>query len=140
MEYRRWDDRYIVRVDQGEEIIEQLTLVCKKENILAGTISGFGGATVTELGYVDPDDNKAVKRVVINEYRGILSLTGNITAMDFEPFCHIHVVLSDNKLNATGGHMYSCIVDEIAEISINSSDIVTRRIFDENLGLFMLDL
>lgn len=38
MEYRRFDNQIIARIDKGEEIQEQLKLIALKENIAFATL------------------------------------------------------------------------------------------------------
>ena len=43
MEYRKYGDTYYVRMDRGDEIIENLLDLCRKEQIASCTYSGIGG-------------------------------------------------------------------------------------------------
>jgi predicted DNA-binding protein with PD1-like motif len=45
------------------------------------------------------------KDVDLSEPMEIVSLYGNISLKDGKPFVHAHVVLSDEKGNARGGHL-----------------------------------
>ena len=42
MEYRRFDNQIIARIDKGEEIQEQLKLIALKENIALATVNALG--------------------------------------------------------------------------------------------------
>ena len=42
MEYRKFGSTYILRIDRGEEILESITALCRKEKIYLGSISGIG--------------------------------------------------------------------------------------------------
>ena len=44
MEYMKFDDAYVVRLDCGEEIVESLTKICDREKITLATIEGIGAA------------------------------------------------------------------------------------------------
>ena len=41
MEYRKFDDTYVVRLNKGEEVIESLKDLCKNENIELAEITGL---------------------------------------------------------------------------------------------------
>ena len=38
MEYRKFADTYVIRLDKGEEIISSLQAICEKENIRLGSV------------------------------------------------------------------------------------------------------
>lgn len=67
----------------------------------------------------------------------ILSLKGNISIKDGEPFLHLHIVLSKEDFTCIGGHLYEAEVFafefEIVEFEGNSF----QRGFDEDTGLFL---
>ena len=50
MDYRRFDDKFVIRLEKGEEVISCLKELCKKENIRLGEITGLGAANLVEIG------------------------------------------------------------------------------------------
>ena len=42
MEYKQMGNHYVMRVDPGEEILEKIGILCKKENIRVGSAVGLG--------------------------------------------------------------------------------------------------
>ena len=50
MEYRKFGSTYILRIDRGEEILESITALCRKEKIYLGSISGIGAVGEVTLG------------------------------------------------------------------------------------------
>ena len=50
MEYRRFEDKYILRIDRGEDVVNVLTNFCREKDIRLGTISGIGAASLVEIG------------------------------------------------------------------------------------------
>ena len=42
MEYRRFDDTLIIRIDKNEEITEQIRLVAERENIRLASVQALG--------------------------------------------------------------------------------------------------
>ena len=42
MDYRRFGNTVVVRVDRYEEVMEKIQEICEKEGILLGSISGLG--------------------------------------------------------------------------------------------------
>ena len=46
MEYRRFDNTIIVRIDKGEEILEKIKEVSLKENIKLASVSALGATKI----------------------------------------------------------------------------------------------
>ena len=40
MEYRKFGNDYVLRIDKGEEILQAVSQVCEKEGIRLGTVNG----------------------------------------------------------------------------------------------------
>ena len=53
MDYRRFGNTVVIRIDRGEEVMEKLTQICETEDILLGSISGLGAASYVEMGLYD---------------------------------------------------------------------------------------
>ena len=53
MDYRKSGNRYILRLNRGEEIISSITDLCRKENIKAASVNGIGATQSVEAGFYD---------------------------------------------------------------------------------------
>ena len=53
MEYRKFGNTYVIRMDRGEEIIKILTDFCKKENVQLGSVDALGAADHAVVGLYD---------------------------------------------------------------------------------------
>ena len=63
MEYKRFEDTYVVRLDRGEELIETLKEFVKKEKITLGSISGLGASNFVEVGLFNIETKEYKKNV-----------------------------------------------------------------------------
>ena len=50
MKYRVYGDDYVIVMEKGEEILQVLTEVCRREQILLGTVTGIGAVGTVVLG------------------------------------------------------------------------------------------
>ena len=65
----------------------------------------------------------------------ILSISGNICKQKNDYLPHLHIVLSNEKKNAIGGHLLNGTVSITAEIVILKTNVVFARELDESTGL-----
>ena len=75
MEYRRFGDTLLVRIDRGEEILEQVKTVALKENIQLASVQALGALGSFTVGVYKVDE----KKYYANSFEGsfeIVSLTG----------------------------------------------------------------
>ena len=104
MEYRRFGDTLVVRLDPGEEIVEQLLAVAAQEKIHLAEINGLGAVREFTAGVF----RLAEKQFQGNEFRGefeIVSLTGTLTEQDGKPYAHLHMSAGDREGRVFGGHL-----------------------------------
>lgn len=134
MEYKQLGNHYVMRVDPGEEILEQIQTLCRMENIRAGSAVGLGAANKAVVGLFDTI-NKVYKKKELTGPMEITSLVGNISTKDGETYLHFHVNLCDEEMNISGGHMNACYVSATAEITVTKLDGTIERRMDEEIGL-----
>ncbi len=134
MQHRRAGDQLILRLDRGEEIVEELTLFCRTEGLEAATLMGIGAVQDTEIGYYDLATYTYLTRKV-PEICEILSLSGNVALVDGDrsiPFVHAHVALGTRDFAVLGGHLLRATVAVTAEIVMTPlSTNLARRLDDE---------
>ena len=90
MDYRRFGDTLLVRIDRGEEILEQVKTVALKENIQLASVQALGALGSFTVGVYKVDE----KKYYANSFEGsfeIVSLTGTIDTMNGEFYTHLHL-------------------------------------------------
>ena len=80
MDYRRFGNAVVIRIDRNEEVMEKLEEVCVKENILLGSISGLGAASYVEMGLYDVE-KQAFTGTILEQPLEVTSLIGSVTEM-----------------------------------------------------------
>lgn len=134
MDYRRFGDTIIVRIDRGEEITEQLRAVAEKENIRLASVEALGAVDDFTVGVY----NVAEKQYYANRFQGafeIVSLTGTVTTMDGQFYQHLHMSAGDNKGAVFGGHLNSATVSATCEMVIRVIDGTVERAKDPEIRL-----
>ena len=134
MEYRRFKNTIVCRIDRGEEILEKIKEIVLKEKIKLANINALGATNEFTVGVFKTDE----KKYYSNELRGdfeIVSLTGTINTMNGEFYTHIHMSAGNDKGEVFGGHLNRAIVSATCEMVINIIDGVVDREFNDEIGL-----
>lgn len=134
MEYRRFNNTIIARIDKGEEIIESMLAICKKENVKLANVNALGAVGEFQVGLF----NTKEKKYYSTKYEGdfeIVSLTGSITTKDKDLYHHIHMSVGDQQNKVYGGHLNEAKVSATCEMFIQVIEGTVQREFSEEIGL-----
>jgi len=134
MEYRRFSNMIVLRVDPGEEICGVLLDIAEKEHIDLAHISGLGAIDQFTTGVFDT----GTKEYHANHFEGlfeIVSLTGSLTRKDGAPYLHAHLGAGDLEGHVFGGHLNEAYVSATAEIIVHVIDGKVNRRMDKGIGL-----
>lgn len=134
MEFKQFNDKYILRLDKGEEIVDTLRKFCQDQGITLGWINGLGAVNRASIGLFET----ATKKYHAREYTGdmeISSLTGNISTMQGDVYLHLHACLSDAENKTFGGHLNAATISATGELIIGVIDGTVDREFSEEIGL-----
>ena len=139
MEFRKFSDTYVVRLDRGEEIIAALTDLCKMEDIALGSIEGLGAADHAVVGLYDVG-KKEYHKTEFNGPMEITALTGNVSRKEGEVYLHIHICFCDEAMNLHGGHLNECRISATCELFVRTIPGQVNRRFDaDGVGLNLYD-
>lgn len=134
MEYRRFNNKIIARIDKGEEILEKIKEIALKENIKLASISALGAINDFTVGVFKVDEKKYYSNVFKGNFE-IVSVTGTISTMNNEVYTHIHMSAGNEKGEVFGGHLNRAMVSATCEMVIDVIDGEVDRYFDEEVGL-----
>lgn len=138
MEYKRFENTIVARIDKGEEILEQIKAIALKENIKLAAVRALGAVNDFTVGVF----KTAQKEYRSNSFSGdfeIVSLTGTINTMDNEFYCHLHMSAGNEKGEVFGGHLNRAVVSATCETVITEINGRVDRRFDENIGLNLFE-
>ena len=59
MEFKKFENKYIIRLDKGEEILESLKQFCKLTTVKLATISAIGAVNKVEIGLFETETKES---------------------------------------------------------------------------------
>ena len=134
MEYRKFGQDIIIRIDKGEEIISRLIEVCEKEEVQLANINAIGAVGEFEVGLFNTGEKKYYSNVHKGDFE-IVSLTGSITTKEGKIYHHIHTSAADKENKVYGGHLNSAIVSATCEMFVRIIQGSVDREFNDEIGL-----
>ena len=134
MEYRKFGNKIVARIDKGEEILEQIKIIAIKENISLASISALGATNKFTVGVFNPQKKEYKANTFTGNYE-IVSLTGTIDTMNEEFYTHIHMSAGDSEGKVVGGHLNSAYVSATCEMIIDIIKGKINREYNKEIGL-----
>ena len=138
MQFIKSDRTYIIRLEKNEDILDELTKFCEKENITSATLSGIGAVDTATLAFYNLESKEYEFRKFSEDYE-VVSLTGNVSLVENKPFLHIHCVISNNNFECFGGHLKEGAVGATLEINLTQIDLKIERFINQETGLKLLN-
>lgn len=137
MDFKKFGNRFIIRIDKGEEIVETLKKFCKENKITLGSVTGIGATNKLKIGLYDVDKKQYFSQELLGNYE-IAPLYGNISTMKGEIYLHLHINVCDSEQRSFGGHLNSAVVSATFEGIIEQIDGEIDRKLDEEIGLNLI--
>ena len=138
MQFRRFGNKYFVRMDRGEEIISTLKKFCEAGKINLAEVKALGAVNDFTVGLF----NTREKKYHSNRFQfdaEIVSLWGTVTTMNGEVYLHIHMSAGDGEGHVYGGHLNSAVVSATCEMIVDVSEGVVERKFSDEIGLNLFE-
>lgn len=134
MQYKRFNDTYMLRIDKGEEVIQSLTALCEKEDIRLAEVSAIGAADYAAVGVYDLETG-IYHREELPFFMEIASLAGSVTRMNGKPYIHLHTTLADQQNKTHAGHVIELRVGATCEMFVRvlPGEVIRKK--DEAVGL-----
>jgi len=132
----------IVRMDDNENLFENLEKIIKEKRLKSGIIVSVTGMLKDiELRYLTYP--KEIGKYKSKNFKGpfeIVSLAGNFTFLKDKPIIHLHGVFANEKNKCVGGHLGKAKINATLEMFIILLNKKLEKKFDEKTGLNILDL
>ncbi len=136
--FKGWT-RYILSIDNHQNILEALSDFCRNKRIYCGKVSGIGAIDRATFRFLDPDTKQYVDKT-FEEQMEITCLEGNISEKDHKPYLHVHLTCSRRDYSCVGGHLLEARVRGACELFVESYYFTKAgRRPDEETGLNLYD-
>lgn len=137
--YKQIGNKYVVSVNNREEIVKALTTFCEELKILSGSIAGIGAVDELTLRFFNPETKKYEDKS-FREQMEITNLTGNISTMNGKAYLHIHATVGRSDYSALGGHLLAAVLNGAGEFVVEDYGTSITRTYNPALGLNCYDL
>ena len=134
MDYRKFGNHILVRLDPGEEILAQLKVLARREDIRLAAVQGLGAVNDFTVGVF----NTETKVYGSNRFQGpyeIVSLTGTIDTMDGKFYTHLHMSAGNAQGQVFGGHLNRAVISATCEMVVTVIPGTVDRAFSPEVGL-----
>ena len=139
MEYRKFSQGYVLRLDPGEEVVEQLTALAERENVQLGCVSALGAANDVTIGIFNTGEKKYSARRYQGDFE-ISALVGSVTRMEGRPYLHLHITIGNPVTGEVhAGHLTSCTISATLELFLQVWDGQVGRRFSDQVGLNLFE-
>ncbi|MBS7009487.1 PPC domain-containing DNA-binding protein [Anaerostipes sp.] len=134
MEYRKFGNHYVIRLEKGEEIVAKMKELCEKENVKLASLSGIGAVNKVTAGLFKTKEKKYVSKTY-EEDMEIVSLGGNVSCMNGETYLHFHISVANEAGEVRGGHLTEAYISATGELILTEIEGSADREYSEEIGL-----
>ena len=135
MEYRKFSQGYVLRLDPGEEIVASLTRLVEQEQVQLGSVTAIGAANDVTIGIFSTQEKQYHARRYQGDYE-ISALVGNVTRKEGEPYLHLHITIGNPVTGEVhAGHLTSATISATLELFLQVWDGQVGREFSNQVGL-----
>ncbi|MFH0971994.1 MAG: PPC domain-containing DNA-binding protein [Candidatus Micrarchaeota archaeon] len=134
MEFRKEGQRFAIRLQEGEKVMETLSNFLAEKRIFGGYLQGIGAVSEAEIGYFGMG-SKSYLWKSFHEDMEVVSMQGSIT----ETGLHAHIVLADKNFHTYGGHLKEATVGATLEVFLTEMKKIRRK-EDKGTGLKLMEL
>ncbi|MDY6384515.1 MAG: PPC domain-containing DNA-binding protein [Bacteroidales bacterium] len=127
-------DKFIISIDNHQEIMSALAAFCQEQGILAGEVHGIGAVNKATLRFLNPVTKKYVDKT-FEEQMEASSLVGNISEKDGKVYLHVHANFGRADYTVVGGHLLSATLNGACELVVTRFHCKIDRQFDDETGL-----
>lgn len=138
MKYEQINEKFLLNIEKGEEVIQTVVAFCEDKKITNALVSGIGAVKDLSCGYYNLEE----KKYYFTHYQELVeavSLSGNVMQKEGKLFLHLHGVFTDTENKAFGGHVEKMASGIVLEVVIEPLFSSIERLRNDEIGLFLLN-
>lgn len=140
MQTKSLGERFLIRLEAGEEVIASLKGWAEARGIGFAALSAIGALERATIAYFDAG-TKAYRHLPVEEHVEVVSLIGNVSrGEDGGPVVHAHAVLGRADGSTLGGHLMEGVVQPTLEVILDVQPGRVQRQRDPASGLALWEL
>lgn len=140
MLFSKQGSSFVIRLEQGDDILKSLKDFAEKQRIRAAFFEGIGSLYQAKLGHYDFGATKTYKYETFEEDLEILALSGNVSRMGPDAIPHAHVTLGRRDFSVIGGHLEEGSLANMVEVNFGRLPGSLEKAKDSSIGLNLLQL
>jgi predicted DNA-binding protein with PD1-like motif len=109
---------FVLAYEAGEEVVEGLTALARKEGIQLASFYGIGALQAVTLGFFNPQTEQYDERPLDEDQVEVISLLGVIAADGGSPSVNAHIAVGRRDGSTAGGHLIRGVVRPQAMLTI----------------------
>jgi predicted DNA-binding protein with PD1-like motif len=125
---------YALRLDPGDDIHESIQKFCDEQSIENAAVQGLGSVESPTLAHYSMKTKQFTDRSLSGIYE-VTSLLGNVALVDGKPFAHLHVTVSNEKMETFGGHLVKGECSATLELVVQSFTSKYAKVHNDAIGL-----
>ena len=130
---------YAVIFAKGDEVLSGLTEFAEREKLGAGHFTAIGALQSARFGWFDRA-RQAYRDIPINQQVELISLIGDVGAVNGAPQIHAHGAVGLPDGNVRGGHLLEAIAWPTLELFFTAFPTTLVKKRDDETSLFLFDL
>ena len=131
------NNTYVLRVEKGNDALEELQKFCSENQITAGFFRAIGSAKAITISWYNLEKKEYTDKHM-QEIFEIISLGGNVAMLDGQAYIHAHGSFSNEAMETFAGHVKKLEVGATCEIVLEKLEGTIERIHSEEIGLNLL--
>lgn len=135
MDYTIEEDRIVVRLDPGDQVLESLERLREEADVESGFVMGIGAVDRVTLGHYDVDEQDYAEEEFTGQFE-VTSFLGNIGPDKI----HAHIELGKRDFDSFGGHCSGARVSGTFEVAVFTGETTLTHRPDERTGLDVFDI